>query len=193
MADKQSTCPQCGKQFTPWRRKKFCSEPCRRRAENARLGYLRGDEATHGAASDKIAKRLQRKQALRDFVRGDEGLEWTACNEVTRKLTAKGSPDAIGWAMLVEGQGWFGRIGKDFSFGPTNPSRVQKAVEARLRGQLFDKLEGEKSWPGTCWSLLSGSGAPQAEPAEERERPPPRRRSTRPSPALDDMLAEEEI
>ena len=25
-----STCPQCGKRFTLWRTKKFCSEPCRK-------------------------------------------------------------------------------------------------------------------------------------------------------------------
>jgi hypothetical protein len=102
--------------------------------------------------------------------------------------------------MLVEGHGWFGRIGKDFSFGPTSMSRAQKAVEARLLGQLFDKLEGEKSWSGTCWCLLSGWETTPADLAEERERPMPiriRERSARPKPASDDasdlMLAEEEM
>jgi hypothetical protein len=124
-------------------------------------------------------------------LRGDGSFEWTACNEVTQKLTAKGSHDAVAWAMLVEGQGWYGRIGKEFSFGPSTVRRAEAAVEARLLGQMFDKLEGEKSWSGTCWRLLSGFEPPQAEAAEEREPLTPvriRGRSTRPKPALDDAL-----
>jgi hypothetical protein len=94
--------------------------------------------------------------------------------------------------MLVEGHGWFGRIGKDFSFGPTSMPRAQKAVEARLLGQLFDKLEGEKSWSGTCWRLLSGSEAPKANLVEERERPTAFEKRSgvegqRGKPASDDM------
>ena len=184
MADKQATCPQCGKRFTPWRAKKFCSERCRKRAENARGGRIKSDDGTVVADSDKTAKRLQQMQAwdtpsrgdgatlvadspkietspqqtqrVTNPFRGDEGFIWTACNEVTRKLTRAGSPDAIGYAMLIDGHGWFGRIGKDFSFGPTTMSRAMKAVEARLMGQMFDKLEGENSWRGTCWKMLSG-------------------------------------
>jgi hypothetical protein len=38
-----STCPQCGKQFTPWRAKRYCSEPCHKEAENARSKAFRGD------------------------------------------------------------------------------------------------------------------------------------------------------
>jgi hypothetical protein len=36
-------CPICGKAFTPWRAKQFCSDRCRRRAENVRLGYVGRD------------------------------------------------------------------------------------------------------------------------------------------------------
>lgn len=37
MADEKRNCPQCGRQFTPWRGKRFCSELCRKRDENKRL------------------------------------------------------------------------------------------------------------------------------------------------------------
>jgi hypothetical protein len=105
----------------------------------------------------------------------DEPYQWTACNEITQKLIRVGSPEAIGWAMLIEGHGWFGRIGKVFSFGPTTKTRAQHAVEANLKGEPFDKLEGENSWSGTCWKILSGSGdggkAPAITPASSpRER-----------------------
>lgn len=86
-----------------------------------------------------------------------EGFLWTACNEVTQKLTAKGSDKIIGMAMLIDGNGWFGRVGKDFSFGPTTRTRAQKAVEARLNGHPFEKIDFERSWAGTCWKLLGGS------------------------------------
>ncbi len=79
-------------------------------------------------------------------MRGDEKLQWTACNDVTHKLIRIGNPDAIAWVMLVKGHGWFGHIGKEFSFGPSSLPRAKAAVEARLRGRMFDKLEGEKSW-----------------------------------------------
>jgi endogenous inhibitor of DNA gyrase (YacG/DUF329 family) len=37
MTDVKVNCPQCGRQFTPWRGKRFCSELCRKRDENRRL------------------------------------------------------------------------------------------------------------------------------------------------------------
>jgi len=43
MAD-QLACPQCGKLFTPWRGKRFCSEPCRKRDQNKRLRAAAGQE-----------------------------------------------------------------------------------------------------------------------------------------------------
>jgi hypothetical protein len=89
---------------------------------------------------------------------------WTACNEVTRKLTFGASDKAVGWVMLAEiGPGrevWFGRIGSDFSFGPTTQARAKAAVEAKLSGQSFERHEGEKSWSGTCWKLLGGHVPP---------------------------------
>jgi hypothetical protein len=76
-------------------------------------------------------------------------------------LVRRGSPTAIGWAILIEVEpgrdAWFGRIGKDFSFGPTTQARAKAAIEARLKGEPFEKLEGERSWSGSCWSLLGGS------------------------------------
>ena len=157
MTDKKATCPQCGRKFTPWRAKQYCSEQCRKSAQNARLGYVRRDEATRVANDQKTEFSPQQNQRVTNPFRRDEGLEWAACNEVTHKLTKKGSPDAIAWVMLVEGQGWFGRIGKEFSFGPSSLPRAKAAVEARLMGRMLDKLEGEKSWRGTCWKLISGA------------------------------------
>lgn len=80
--------------------------------------------------------------------------EWTACNEITDKLTYKGQ--AIGWTMNIEGKGWFGRVGKEMSFGPTSRSRARQAVEAFLRGEPFEKIDIEQSWRGDCWKLVSG-------------------------------------
>lgn len=154
---KLPTCPQCGKRFAPWRAKAYCSEPCRKKAQNVRLGYVRRDEATHVAASPNPETLAQQNRASPRTFRRDEGFEWTACNEVTRKLTRAGSPNAVGWAMLIDGHGWFGRIGRDFSFGPATQSRAKSAVEARLLGEPFDKVDDERSWSGTCWRLLSGS------------------------------------
>jgi hypothetical protein len=80
---------------------------------------------------------------------------------VTQKLTREGSPNALGWAMLVEvatgREAWFGRIGEDFSFGPTTQARAKAAVEARLSGRPFEKHEDERSWSGSCFRLLGGS------------------------------------
>jgi hypothetical protein len=157
---KQATCPECGKRFTPWRQKRFCSEVCRKRQQNARLGYVRRDGATTLQDDPK-----GHKQGLpdapggaagpfTDAFREDGGFVWTACNEITRKLTLQGSQTAIAWAIQIEGLGWFGRIGKDFSFGPTSRRRAKQAVEARLKGEPFTKLEGERSWKGTCGKLL---------------------------------------
>ena len=90
-----------------------------------------------------------------------KGSNGTACNEITQKLTRTGSPAAIGWAMLVEGHGWFGRVGgeRQFSFGPSTQSRSKAAVEAWLLGQPFDKVDNERTWSGTGWSLLSGTSS----------------------------------
>jgi hypothetical protein len=50
-AAKQAACPQCGKRFTPWRAKRFCSEVCKRKAQNARFRGLSTHGATHIADS----------------------------------------------------------------------------------------------------------------------------------------------
>lgn len=42
IADEKRNCPQCGRQFTPWRGKRFCSERCRKRDENKRLREAAG-------------------------------------------------------------------------------------------------------------------------------------------------------
>jgi hypothetical protein len=109
-------------------------------------------------------------------LRGDEPRwEWIACNEVTRKLAdhalpalytnphgafpSIGSPQAVGWAMLIEGKGWFGRVRDergDWSFGPSTLGRAQQAVRAYLRHEDFPKTETEKSWRSDAWRLVAG-------------------------------------
>ena len=37
MTDEKRNCAQCGKLFTSWRGKRFCSERCRKRDQNKRL------------------------------------------------------------------------------------------------------------------------------------------------------------
>jgi hypothetical protein len=83
----QITCPNCGKRFTPWRGKKFCSEACRKRAENRRL---RGDETPLKAMmpdAQKSENFPQQNQQASETVRGDESpaasvraATWVACN-----------------------------------------------------------------------------------------------------------------
>src|SRR5215472_12731184 len=61
----EKACPNCGKRFTPWRSKQFCSERCRKQAENRRL---RGDETASGAMipdADKSQKKDQQNQEPR--------------------------------------------------------------------------------------------------------------------------------
>jgi hypothetical protein len=95
----------------------------------------------------------------------DETHVWTACNEITHRLARNGRDStndhshAVAWAMLVEGLGWFGRIGEDWSFGPTSLRRAKEAVEAFLRGELFDKFDGERSWRGDCGRFVNLASA----------------------------------
>ena len=170
---KPSTCQSCGKRFTPFRSNQtFCSIPCRKRAENvkaglvkdARFGKSRELDGALPQKPDSLIGDSNENKALARAIREDGPLEWTASNEVTRALRRIGSPNAIGWAMLVEGHGWLGRIGEDFSFGPTTQARAKAAVEARLKGEPFAKVDDERSWSGTCWRLLSGSTPPEAAP-----------------------------
>ena len=166
MTDNKLTCAQCGKRFTKWRAKRYCSEPCSRKAQNGRVRGL----STYGATQQPTAQIYpieagpERQDGASvtptEAVDRERPFLWTAANEVTRKLTREGSSDAIGWAILIDGHGWFGRIGKDFAFGPTTQPRAKAAVEARLRGEPFQKTDREKSWRGTCWRLLTAVAPP---------------------------------
>jgi hypothetical protein len=77
MAEKP--CPSCGKMFTPWRGKRFCSEQCRKRDENKRRRAI--DEARGEAASPLTG--FPRKDAIREL-RGDG----TALGEPLAELAA---------------------------------------------------------------------------------------------------------
>lgn len=155
----QIACLSCGKRFTPWRGKKYCSEECRKRAENRRLRAKTPDAPD----SEKI---YEQNQVAAGALRGDESpafivrnSEWMACNEVTDKFVYKDR--VIGWTMRVENfegglLGWFGRVGREMSFGPSTRERARKSVEAFLKGEDFGKTVKERSWRGDCWSLIGG-------------------------------------
>jgi hypothetical protein len=126
---------------------------------------MKSGEATPIADSQKTENLIEQNQRIAETVRRDEPPDgslasivrnstWIACNEVTDKL-AKKSGDAIGWTMLIEGMGWFGRAGKEMSFGPTTRARARLSVEAYLRGEPFEKRDDERSWRGDCGSLIS--------------------------------------
>lgn len=148
---KEATCPNCGKRFQPWRKKEYCSERCRKQAQNRRLGYVQAI-----LPDEPKSKNLdEQNQEVTTTVRRDEPDRlWTAVNEVTHKLSAKGG-NAIAWAIYIDREkGWFGRVKDDLSFGPTSLSRAMKAVEAHLRNEPFEKRQGERSWRGNCLEVL---------------------------------------
>jgi hypothetical protein len=65
MADQKLNC-QCGKQFTSWRGKRFCSEVCRKRDQNKRLrtaagGYADDVEPVRRDDMRKVASRPLRR------------------------------------------------------------------------------------------------------------------------------------
>lgn len=158
---KSRTCPQCGKRFHTMRdERRFCSEKCRKRAENNRL---RGAPATLVAEPEKSSEIVEQNQQPETPLRGEYPLSegaraaaWTAINEITRKLTSEGK--AVGWVMYIDRQGaWFGRVWDDrgnFSFGPATLDRAQRAVEAWVKHEPLDKREGERSWMGDCLALV---------------------------------------
>jgi hypothetical protein len=79
MTDHKVNCPQCGKLFTSWRGKRFCSEVCRKRDENKRRRAI--DDARGEAAPPLTG--FPRKDAIR-ALRGDE----TALVEPLAELAA---------------------------------------------------------------------------------------------------------
>ena len=85
MTDEKRNCAQCGKLFTSWRGKRFCSEQCRKRDENRRLRA-----ASAGAIGDA------------DPVRGDD-----TSKAPPRPL--RGDETALG-EPLAELAGGFSRI-----------------------------------------------------------------------------------
>jgi hypothetical protein len=190
---KPSTCPHCGKRFIPWRAKRYCSESCRKHAQNARLGYVGGDpsvrhnranyraraQAVLGGMNDPSCPITNEAQNPGNPHQGFQGLTadsrrdeeayppwfWTACKEITVKLTRKGSPDAIAWVFQIRDRGWFMRIKPDLCFGPSTRMRAQKAAEATIMGVPFDKIGDERSWRGDCMAQVLSAVAERKAPA----------------------------
>jgi hypothetical protein len=164
MAGKR-TCPNCGKAFQPWRAQRFCSERCRKAVENRRLRGSepgKGNDTSDPLTASSLASTpdgIASMAGLSDAT-VDRPLVWLASNEVTHKLVHEGRDRALGWAMLIEGRGWFGRVRDDrghWSFGPSTLNRARLAVEAWLRREPFDKIGDERTWRGDCGALLCGA------------------------------------
>lgn len=145
------TNPRCNKKLRPFQKHKpFCSTACR-------IEF--------------------RKLKAKEIENLNKILKWVICNDVAHKLTYEGAPkvfiennpifgfkqdsdrgslEAIGWAMFIENRGWFGRIRDsrgDWSFGPSTLPRARKAIEARIRHEIFEKTESEKTWTGNCMTV----------------------------------------
>ena len=61
MSPKRSSFPCCGKRFTPWRAKQFCSEPCKRKARNRPRQGQNNPEGYTGSGRPKNLKKNPRK------------------------------------------------------------------------------------------------------------------------------------
>jgi hypothetical protein len=158
-----STCPACAIEFTPRRGMKYCRPTCRKRAQDARhnargtitpehlkpASYPQQDQQDTCTKTRDVGRRTP-SRSRGAIVGANEPLYWDECRSEPTKGAPKGIPNpctqrvtkskdprasAVGWLMQVEGRGWFGRVGKDFSFGPTSIQRARSAVEDHLRGR----------------------------------------------------------
>ena len=71
MADEKLNCAQCGKLFTSWRGKRFCSERCRKRDQNKRLRQAAGGNPD---APEPMRRDDTRKAASRPLRRDETAL-----------------------------------------------------------------------------------------------------------------------
>jgi hypothetical protein len=158
-APKPIVCSVCGNQFLPWRKKEFCSERCRKRAQNRRLRA----EGADMPESPNSEKNHEQNQGVEDGVRRDESpafkvahANWIFSNDVTGKLDYQGKP--LGWVMYADRPGcWFGRVRDDrgqWSFRAANRERAERAVEAWIRYEPIERREGERMWAGDCLGLI---------------------------------------
>jgi hypothetical protein len=171
MTDKKATCPSCGRQFTPWRGKKYCSERC---ASAARKRRERGQDEARVRPPKQALSRVEAPtipdtpktakndtEIVEEFLptsRGEQPLVWQAVNEVADKLMRAGSATAVGWTMLIEGKGWHGRVRDErgeFSSSASTRNRARAAVEAWLRHEPIELQGDERAWRGTCDRLVN--------------------------------------
>jgi hypothetical protein len=105
----------------------------------------------------------------------EKALSWFDCNEVTQKLAKSRDGTAAGWAMLIEGEGWFGQVRDErghWSFGPSTLNQTRDAVEAWLRHEPFDKCDDERMCRGDCARLVTlpvaDADVAKSEPRQEQ-------------------------
>ena len=175
----------------PWRAKKFCSERCaataRKRAQRGPCHGMKQPPATMVADGESDAPQsldfVSRKKSMS---RDETPLEWRECNEVTWMLIPeqlhppKEASNATAWAMKA-GDGWYGRIGKDFSFGPASLARAKQAVEARLNGPRLRSARARSHGPvhaGMSPIRQAQPSSPLRRPGRSRHPPSKRNGST---------------
>ena len=148
-------CPNCNKKFKQWRKKAYCSKRCADAVRQRRLRAYKQDSEAPLPDSLKVEKiDEQNQEAIELMSRYELGGEWVAVNEITQKLVKEGGT-AVAWAIYIDREGgWFGRVGNDMSFGPTNLNRARNAVETYLRREPFKKRKGERSWRGNCMGII---------------------------------------
>jgi hypothetical protein len=158
------TCPSCGTQFTKWREKRFCSEPCRKKASNARYKASsihtekepkRRYEGRVVALRQNQLEKLPENQGFQKAKRRYEAPLFQRIDKWTWKATIRGGEETVAWLMDVDGYGWFAKRkvqGSEWTYGPTTLEEAKEAVKDFLRsGDTCD-------WIRPVGSIYTGHG-----------------------------------
>jgi hypothetical protein len=147
----------CGKLFTPWRGKRFCSPQCRKQEQNRRLGYVRQYENSPQAREipegpKPAAQPIENIGTKMEFRQDGPRWEWLSVNEATQKLVdhalpklhtdpdsrnlpSISYPQIVGWTFHIEpvedfnaGRGgWYGRVRNESGDISFGPSTSHRA------------------------------------------------------------------
>lgn len=158
------TCPSCGIQFAKWREKRFCSEPCRKKASNARYkaSSIHTEKEPKRRYKGRVVALLQNQleklpenQGFQKPKRRYEAPLFHRIDKWTWKATVKGGEETVAWLMEVEGYGWFGKVkdqGTEWTYGPATLEEAKKATVD------FLKTEDSSDWIRPVGSIFTGNG-----------------------------------
>jgi len=158
----KKVCPSCGTSFTHWRKKTYCSDPCKRKAQNARAydrakGTEKEAESNHQGTTLALRKITPRKapenMGSKSRFSTYETPVFRKLDKWTWKATIRGGEETVAWLMEVEGYGWFAKRkgeGSEWTYGPATLEEAKEAVKDFLRtGDSYDWLIG---------SIYTGNG-----------------------------------